>query len=94
MIKGVQKNVVSVKLSENRYFESAYFVMRSGAPPTGRGQGDMLSEAQKVLREHDLLKKKKPSLPSSRGKWRFFLWGTLTGFGITALLSALLFLLP
>lgn len=93
MIKGVHKSVVRVRLSKNRYFESAYFVLRRTAPSVSPKSTDMLGEANRILSEHDLLEKKKtPAFPRGQ-RIRYFVGGSLCGGLIVSLIGFLLYLL-
>ena len=52
MLKGIQKNVMVVKLSGSSFFESAYFVIRrDGKEPKS---GEMVREANRIIGECDM----------------------------------------
>lgn len=87
MIKGSQKQLIVLRTGKSRYFDEAYFVLRRELPTGGCNRSDILSEANRILRE---------SAPDSRCAkrrsvrvWSWFLGGVLCG----ATLCALLFLL-
>ena len=93
MIKGVHKSVVRIRLSKNRYFESAYFVLRRTAPSAPPKSSDMLGEANRILSEHDLLEKKNPPVLPRKQRIRYFVGGSLCGGAIVSLIGFLLYLL-
>ncbi len=48
MLKGCQRRIIMVKDTGSRYFDSAYFVIKSDIPPSCK-DSDMLSEAHKMI---------------------------------------------
>ncbi len=46
MLKGCQKKVIFIK-NPGKYFDSAYFIVRHGLPPTV-GEGEMLRAARQL----------------------------------------------
>ena len=51
MIKGAQKQMIVVRTGSSPYFDEAYFVLRRDVRPERREKPDMLSEADRILRE-------------------------------------------
>ncbi len=76
MLKGIQKNMILVKLPRSSYFESAYFVLRSLGKEAR--PAEMVKEANKIIAESGLFAQKKgPSL--RRERIAFFIYGALCG---------------
>lgn len=48
MIKGCQRRIILVKETNSKYFDSAYFVLRSDVPSSAR-DSDMLAEAHRMI---------------------------------------------
>lgn len=87
MIRGARKQMIVVRTGKSRYFDTAYFVLRTSPENTGARSEDILSEANRLLRENDPQSK---APPSSR---KCFCLGLLCGGGSAALVSLLIFLL-
>lgn len=51
MIKGAQKQMIVVRTGESPYFDEAYFVLRRDICPKRQERTDILSEADRILRE-------------------------------------------
>ena len=51
MLKGCQKKIIMVKDTNSRYFESAYFVIKSGLPSSAKS-ADMLAEAHRLIADY------------------------------------------
>lgn len=51
MIKGAQKQMIVIRTGNSPYFDEAYFVLRRGVRPEKREKPDILSEADRILRE-------------------------------------------
>ena len=88
MIKGAQKQMIVLRTADSRYFDEAYFVLRKELPVQKGAKGEMLFEADRILREstNDARighKKRKRGL-------LFFCIGFLLGLGAAALLCTLL----
>lgn len=88
MIKGLNKQMVVLKLEGNRLYESACFVVRRDIEKRRDEEKDMLREANRILEEMAVGKDKK-----KRGRLkRFLLWtltlavGVLVGFGLSFLM--------
>ena len=85
MLKGIQKNMVWIKTPESRYFESAYFVMRS-AQSNLPSDGDMLIEANRIIKNSDPKSDRKASKQKGRrAKIYAFFCGFLSGSAALAI---------
>ena len=86
MIKGIQKNMIQLQISGNRYFETAYFVLRHDLRPPVPRENEMVREAQRILAESELSKKKSTRGGMSRlvSRRLSFLWGALAGAATVA----------
>lgn len=51
MIKGAQKQMIVVRTGNSPYFDEAYFVLRREIKPQQQEKNDILSEADRILRE-------------------------------------------
>ncbi len=51
MLKGIQKNVMAVRLGRSSFFETAYFVIRRDVKEPR--QGEMVREANRIISEAD-----------------------------------------
>ncbi|MBQ9806134.1 MAG: hypothetical protein IJW49_06490 [Clostridia bacterium] len=51
MIKGAQKQMIVLRTADSRYFDEAYFVLRRELPVQKGASGEMLFEADRILRE-------------------------------------------
>ena len=49
MLRGAEKRMIVVRTRDSRMFEEAYFVVRPEADRGGRGEPDMLWEANRIL---------------------------------------------
>ncbi len=83
MIKGINKQMVVLRLENNRLYDSACFVLRSDVKQKKQEEKDMLAEANRILAEMDI---KRPR-GGTRGRFRRFLWsvallviGVIIGF--------------
>ena len=65
MIKGCKRNIIMVKETGSRYFDSAYFVLRSDLPPSCRDT-DMLAEARRMIAACDDEKTAVQALPKKK----------------------------
>ncbi len=76
MIKGAQKQMIVLRTGASRYFDEAYFVLKSGISP-GRGERpDLLAEANRILAESESLHSGKRR---GRGAWLWFAIGIAVG---------------
>ena len=84
-IKGIQKRMIVLKTAESRYFDEAYFLIRREVEPREHLPGDMIREAEKILRG---CLPNAPEEPEKRGMKRLwaFLLGAVFGSGIGVLL--------
>ncbi|MBE6553442.1 MAG: hypothetical protein E7666_03770 [Ruminococcaceae bacterium] len=88
MLKGAQKQMIVIRTGDSRYFDEAYFVLRREVRTNGKTQGDMILEANRILRQSEPEKR--------RGKhslWRgilLFFGGGILGAGIALLFACLL----
>ena len=90
MIKGINKQMILLKLENNRLYESACFVLRNDVERKKQEERDMLSEANRILAEMDIKKPKRVG----RGGFRRFLFsavllliGAAIGFGTAIILG-------
>ncbi len=87
MIKGAQKQMIVVRTSSSRYFEEAYFVLKNDVKTQKRNRTDLLTEANRILKESENVRtgKKKHRHPVL-----WFAIGLLLGACITGLLVVLI----
>lgn len=76
MIKGAQKQMIVVRTGASKYFDEAYFVLKSGVTPARGEKADILSEANRILKESESVRggKKKSHRP-----WMWFGVGIAVG---------------
>ena len=90
MIKGCRKNMIMVPGGADSVFESVYFVLRSDVKQESDGEGDMVAEANRIVKE---LEGCESEGNKSASKWKrsllFFAAGAVTGGGVTVLLFLL-----
>ena len=87
MLKGVQKQIVQVQIPKNRYFESAYFILRPELRDPARIHSEMTKEANRILNESELLHKRGRSRQDAKKRRLIsFLCGVLCGAMAVALL--------
>ena len=89
MIKGSQKQMIVLRTADSRYFDEAYFVLRKELPRQEGTNGEMLLEADRILREGTGDSHASPQ--RLRHRLAFFCVGFLLG-GIAAALLCLLLL--
>ena len=84
MVKGINKQMIVLKLDGNRLYDSACFVLKNEVRAQRDAQKDMLYEANRILSEMEI----KRALPRRRSRvGRFLLWalifllGVALGFG-------------
>lgn len=87
MIKGAQKQMIVVRTTTSRYFEEAYFVLKNDVKTQKRNRTDLLTEANRILKESENARtgKKKHRHP--------VLWfglGLILGAGIMGVLLLLI----
>ena len=79
--------MIQVRFPSNRYFETAFFVLRPARPGDMPAQRDMIREAQRILRESELLKKSGGRKRALDGRsLPFFLIGGLCGGALIGLI--------
>lgn len=87
MIKGAQKQMIVIRTGSSKYFDEAYFVLKNGKRPRREEQTDLLTEANRILKECEHVKKSPKKLLQ---KPLFcFASGLLCGGGILCLLQIL-----
>jgi hypothetical protein len=85
MVKGINKQMVILKMDDNRLYDSACFVLRNDVKQRKEDQKDMLYEANRILAEMEIKKVR----PKKRRFRRFllslflFLLGAAIGFGVS-----------
>ncbi len=89
MIKGAQKQMIVVRTGNSRYFDEAYFVLKRQLETKAGEREDLLTEADRILRESE------PKRRKSRGSCKMrtlglLLIGALIGAG-GALLTVFFF---
>ena len=87
MIKGAQKQMIVLKTSASRYFEEAYFVLKSDLKPNKRDRTDLLTEANRILKESESVRGGKRR--KKRG-WAWFMIGLLLGAATAVAICLLL----
>ena len=70
MLRGYQRKLIMIRTNDSSVFESAFFILR-GANCENENSVEMVSEANRILRESDTGKKKK----SFRVRHLFFCFG-------------------
>ena len=87
MLKGVNRNVLVVRVDKDSRFESVYFVMKKGK---NFEKGDVLKEANSII-------SKSKTEERGEGAWRYgligFFTGTVCGGILIALMGVICFLL-
>ncbi len=89
MVKGTQKQMVTIKTADSHYFEEIYLVVREGYRPRESAES-MMAEANRILDECQLMPQpvRRRRLPSFG-----FFCGALLGGGLVALIFLALWLL-
>ena len=77
MLKGIQKNVMVVKLTSSPCFEWAYFVLRSERDDLR--QGEMVREANRIISESDSRGRVGCRLMKKWERVMLVVWGALGG---------------
>ena len=81
MLKGIYKEFITVKITENPLYEEAIFILKN--PDSGRkNKKDMLFEANRILCENGIkpLRKKRKKLIFILFSISFLFFGALLGF--------------
>ena len=87
MIKGAQKQMIVLKTAASRYFDEAYFVLKPDLKPNKRNRTDLLTEANRILKESESARGGK-----KRGKksaWWFAIGLLLGALAATAVCMAI-----
>ncbi len=86
MVKGINKQMIVLKLEGNRIYDSACFILKNEVQRSKDNQNDMLYEANRLLGEMDIKKYK----GKKKGFWRklifalsFLILGAVIGFGVS-----------
>ena len=87
MIKGAQKQMIVLKTAASRYFEEAYFVLRSDIKPKKQDRTDLLTEANRILKESESVRNGKCRSSKS---WILFALGLVLGAAAAAAVGFLL----
>ena len=87
MIKGAQKQMIVVKTSASRYFDEAYFVLKNDVSTKKRNRTDLLTEANRILKESESTRTGKRRTLSP---WLCFAAGCVLGALAAAALTLLL----
>lgn len=87
MIRGTQRQMIMVRTSKSRMFETAYFVLRTTANEDA-GEGDMIAEANRIIAEAcgTSGKRKRERRIFSGHRILAFLAGSLSGGALTAII--------
>ena len=86
MIKGVNKQMIVLRIDGNRIYESACFVLKNEITQSKESRKDMLDEANRLLAQMDI-KKARPR--KKRIFWRIalpmliFVLGAAAGFALS-----------
>ena len=86
MVKGINKQMIVLRIDGNGIYESACFVLKNEVAQSKQTRNDMLAEANRLLGEMDL---DPARARKRRGFGRFLLWfgvfllGAILGFGIS-----------
>lgn len=86
MIKGVQKQLIQVQIPKNKYFETAYFVLRPDPRGAASAHAEMTKEANRILSESEMLRKRGGRPRGPRSRIFSFFCGVLLGAVTVALL--------
>ena len=85
MVKGVNKQMIVLRIDDNRIYESACFVLKNEINHTKETKKDMLNEANRLLSQMDI--KARPK--KRRVFWRvalpivIFALGAVAGFALS-----------
>ncbi len=87
MVKGINKQIIVLKIDGHRLYESACFVLKKEASVTREKKSDMLAEANRILEEMELgggrQKKKRHILRKLLGGVLLLLVGAAIGFCVS-----------
>ena len=88
MVKGLNKQMIILRLDDNRIYESACFILKNEVTHKKETEKDMLAEANRLLGEMELGRARSRK---RRGFGRFLLWlavfllGGVAGFALAFL---------
>ncbi len=88
MIKGCQKKIIFLESTKSKYFDQAYLVMKDDIYTCD--EGEILSEAERIIFGAEYCKKVKKKKISSFSIWKsilYFSLGLLFGLFLAFLLS-------
>ena len=95
MLRGVQKRIVQVQIPKNQYFESAYFILRPDLKDPSGSHSEMAREANRILNESEVLRKKRSSAEERRHRsLPLFFCGILLGAFVVAMIWIAVLVLP
>ena len=92
MIRGIQRQTMVIRTQDSAYFEEVQFLLRPIADGKARTEGDILREAETILRESGLYPERRRKKRKGSGAM-LFLCGVLSGGGTVGLLWLILALL-
>ena len=85
VVRGTHKQMVVVKMSDSRYYEQAYFVLRDGHMLRGDAEQTMMAEANRILDESMLMPQ--PRKRARRlSRWGAFALGVAAGAAVMLVL--------
>ena len=85
MAKGCQKKTIHIKDMQSRFYEEAYFVLKSGVGDTGAAYDDMIEEAVRIATESLVSLKNKKKTKVRHPSLLSFFSGTAFGCILCAL---------
>ena len=91
MVKGINKQMVVLRLDKNSMYEGACFILKNEAKAKSEADKDMLAEANRIVAGMDMAKRKRGRAPRLK---RFFLCtafllaGAALGFFVSFLIFA------
>ena len=60
MVKGINKRMVVLRMDGNSIYDSAWFILKNEPKAKSEADKDMLAEANRIIFESDVQKRKKP----------------------------------
>lgn len=86
-IKGAQRRMVQMRITDSRYYEEAFFLLKKDFPPLRASDGEMLAEANRILGECAGWQKAQKQPRAAKAGW------LICGFFFGAAVSLLVFFL-
>ncbi len=89
MIRGINRQMIVIKLEGSRLYDSACFLLRRDARTFGAGEGDMISEANRILADMDVKGSRRRRKGRAKGVFMLLLGlilGAAAGFGLSFLI--------